>query len=127
MAIGISKQTETSFVRKITFSEKAQEASCLVAELVAHKRKSQTVGESLIMPPCKFIMSKMLGQDAAREIEKVPLSNSTISQRIDIMSRDAQEVFYNKLKNNRFSIQVDDSTDFTNKCHVICKICKICK
>jgi hypothetical protein len=26
---------------------------------------------------------------------------------------------YNKLKNNSFSSQVDESTDFTNKCHVI--------
>jgi hypothetical protein len=35
------------------------------------------------------------------------------------MSRDAQEVFCNKLKHNSFCIQVDESTDFTNTCHVI--------
>jgi hypothetical protein len=103
MAIGISKQT---FVKKVTFSEKAQEASYLVAELIAQKRKSHTVGENLIMPACKIIVSKMLGQDAVREIEKVLLSNSTISQRSDDMSHDADEDFCNKLENNSFSIQL---------------------
>jgi hypothetical protein len=35
------------------------------------------------MPACKIIMSNMLRQDAVREIEKVSLSNSTISRHID--------------------------------------------
>jgi hypothetical protein len=35
------------------------------------------------------------------------------------MSHDAEEVLCNKLKNSSFCIQVDDSTDFTNKCHVV--------
>jgi hypothetical protein len=75
--------TSKAFVKKVTFSEKAQEASYLVAELIAQKRKRHTVGENLVMPACKIIVSKMLGQEAVREIEKVPLSNSTISRRID--------------------------------------------
>jgi hypothetical protein len=71
------------------------------------------------MPACRIIVSKMLGQDAAWEIEKVALSKSTISRRIDDMSHDAEEFLCNKLKNNSFSIQVDEPTDFTNKWHVI--------
>lgn len=35
------------------------------------------------------------------------------------MSHHAEKVGYNKLKNNSFSLQVDESTDFTNKCHAI--------
>lgn len=49
MAIGVSKQTESSFVSKITVNEKAQEASYVVAKLTAQKRKSHAVGENLIM------------------------------------------------------------------------------
>jgi hypothetical protein len=71
------------------------------------------------MPACKIIVSKMLGQVAVREIEKVPLPDSKISQCIDDMSHDAEEVLCNKVKNKSFSIQFDGSTDFTNKCHVI--------
>jgi polyhydroxyalkanoate synthesis regulator phasin len=63
-----------AFVSKGTVSEKAQEASYLVAELIAQKRKSHTVCENLIMPACK-----MLGQDAVRENENIPLSNSIIN------------------------------------------------
>jgi hypothetical protein len=42
-----------------------------------------------------------------------------ISRCIDDMSHDAEEVLCDKLKNNSFSIQVDESTDFTNKSYVI--------
>jgi hypothetical protein len=38
---------------------------------------------------------------------------------IDDISHDAEEVLCNKLENNSFSIQVDESTDFTNKCHAV--------
>jgi hypothetical protein len=51
-------------IQKVTVSEKGQEASYLVAELIAQKRKSHTVGENLIMPTCKIIVGKMLGYDA---------------------------------------------------------------
>jgi hypothetical protein len=35
------------------------------------------------------------------------------------MSYDADEVLRDKLKNNSFSIQVDESTDFTNKSNIV--------
>jgi hypothetical protein len=38
-----------------------------------------TVGKNQVMPACKIIVDKMLGQDAVREIENVSLSNSTIN------------------------------------------------
>jgi hypothetical protein len=57
MAIGISKQSQ-DFVSKVTISEKAQEASFLVAEFITQKRKSHTVGENLIMPACKIMWVK---------------------------------------------------------------------
>jgi hypothetical protein len=37
----------------------------------------------------------------------------------DDMSHDAEEVLHDKLKNNSFSIEVDESTDFTNKSYVV--------
>jgi hypothetical protein len=61
----------------------------------------------------------MLGLDAVREIENVPHSNSTINRHTDDMSHDAEEIFCDKLKNNSFSSEVYESTDFINKSHVI--------
>jgi hypothetical protein len=103
-------------LKKVTFSEKPQEASYLVAELIAQKKKSHTVGENLIMPACKIIVSKVLAQNAVQEMEKVLLSNSSC---IYDMSHDAEKVWCNKLKNNSFAIQLDESTDVTSKCHVM--------
>lgn len=107
----------------VSVSENAQEASYLVAELIAQKRKSHTVGENLIMPACQILVGKMLGQNAVRAIENVPLSDNTLSRRTDDMSRDAEEVLCDNLINGSFCIQVDESTDLTNKCHVR-KICQ---
>jgi cobalamin biosynthesis Co2+ chelatase CbiK len=59
------------------------------------------------MPVCKIIVDKVLAQNAVREIENVPLLNSTINRRIDDMSHDAEDVLRDKLKNNIFSILVD--------------------
>jgi hypothetical protein len=53
-----------AFVSKVTVTEKAQQASCLVSKLNSQKRKSHTFDENLIMPACKIIVGKMLGQDA---------------------------------------------------------------
>jgi hypothetical protein len=53
-----------AFVSIVAVSEKVQEASYLVAELIAQKRISHTVGENIIMLACKIILCKMLGQDA---------------------------------------------------------------
>jgi hypothetical protein len=102
-----------AFVSKVPVSEKAQEANYLVAELIAQKRKSHTVGENLIMPACKIIMGKMRGKNAVGEFKNIPLSKQFVNRHIDDMSHDA-EVLRDKQKNNNFYIQVNESTDFTN-------------
>jgi hypothetical protein len=64
------------------------------------------------MPECKITVGKMLGQDAVRETENVPLSNSTINRRMNDMLHDAEEFLRDKLKNNSLSIQVDTCKRF---------------
>ena len=112
-------QQSRVFEKKVTVSEKAQEASYLVAELVAQKKKSHVIAESIIMPACKIIVNTMLGKEALCEVEKVPLSDNTISRRIHDMSEDTENNVSETLKNTNFCLQVDESTDITNKCHVI--------
>jgi hypothetical protein len=52
-----------AFTNKVTDSEKAQDDCYLVAERTSQKRKSTTVGEKFVMPTCKILEVKMLGQD----------------------------------------------------------------
>lgn len=113
------RKQSSVFVNTFTVSEKAQEASYLVAELIAQNRKNHSIGENLIMPACKIIVSKMFGEEFVRKIENIPLSNNTISRRISDMSYDVEDFLCDKLKNSKFSIQVDESIDLTNKCYVV--------
>ncbi len=48
--------------------------------------ESHTVAESLIMPACKIIVRTILGEEAEIEISKVPVSDNTISRRVDDLS-----------------------------------------
>jgi hypothetical protein len=104
------------FEKKVTM---AQEASYLVAELVAQKMKSYTTAESLIMPACKIIVKKMIGKEAESEIDKVPVSNNTISRHVDDMSHDTEDVLSETLKNTNFALRVDESMDVTSKAQLL--------
>ncbi len=84
-----SKQKQRKFfffLKKVITSEKAQEVSYLVAELVAKKMKSHTIAESPIMPACKTIVRTMLGEEAESELNKVSVFDNTISRRLDDLS-----------------------------------------
>ena len=106
-------QQSKFFEKKVTVSETAQEASYLVAELVAQKKKSHVIAESIIMPACKITVNTMLGKKALCEVEKVPLSDNTIGRRIHDMSEDIENNVFETLKNTNFCLQVDESTDIT--------------
>jgi hypothetical protein len=41
-----------------------------------------------------------------------------INRHIDDMSHDAEEILCDNMKNNRFSIQVEEPTNFTNKSYI---------
>ena len=70
------------FTKKLKLSDKAQEASYSVTEIVASKMKSHTIAETVILLACQQIVRIMFGEDAVSELNKIPLSNNTISRRI---------------------------------------------
>jgi hypothetical protein len=92
------------FEKKVTISERAQEASYLVAELIAQKMESHTIAESLIMPACKIIVRTMIGQGDESEINKFPVSDNTISRRVDYLPHDLEDVLSEILKNTNFAL-----------------------
>ena len=101
-------------------SKNALEASYLVAEIIAKAKKPHTIAESVIVPACTAIVNKMLGPQAAKEIAKVPLSNSTIGRRINDMSADIEDVVLEKIRlSGKFSLQVDESTDVSGHAQLL--------
>ena len=114
------QKTASSFKSIVTVSDKAQIASYQVSELIAQNMKAHTLGESIILPACKKIVSTMLGNEAALKISKIPLSDDTVRRRILEMSSDIEKnVSRNKLQSSDFALQVDESTDITNQAQLI--------
>ena len=72
---------KTVFKKWLTVSEKAQAASYDVAEMIAQQTRSHTLAESIILPACRKIVKRILGDKAEQEICKTPLSNTVIQSK----------------------------------------------
>ena len=81
--------------------------------------KSHTIAESLIMPSCKIIVRTMLGEEAECEVSKVPVSDNTITRRVDDLSNNISGILSEILQNNNFALQVDETTDITGKAQLL--------
>jgi hypothetical protein len=53
------------------------------------------------------------------KFDKVPVSDNSISKRVDETSQDAEDVLSEILKYTKFALQVDESTDITNKAQLL--------
>ncbi|CAI6372309.1 unnamed protein product [Macrosiphum euphorbiae] len=97
------------------FNENIVKASYLASLIIAKDGKPHTIGETLVLPAAKEIVRCVLGDKAAKEIEKVSLSNDTVKRRIDDMSSNIKNKLLLYLKDcNFFALQIDESTDITN-------------
>ena len=82
-----------------------------------------TVGETLILPACKAIVNAILGQDAEKEVAKVPLSDNTIARRIDDMSVDIESVVFEKIRCiEKYALQLDESTDISGHAQLMANV-----
>uniref|UniRef100_A0A674JCF8 HAT C-terminal dimerisation domain-containing protein n=1 Tax=Terrapene triunguis TaxID=2587831 RepID=A0A674JCF8_9SAUR len=110
------KSDITSFISKAsTDNENALEASYRVSYRVAKASKAHTIAESLIGPCIKDVVHCMLGEKAAKRIDMVPLSNNTLSRRINDMSNNVETIIVQRVKNSPYyAIQLDESSDEAN-------------
>ena len=107
--------------------EKGLVASYKVAHLLAKRKKAHTDAESVIAPSVSIIVETMLGSDAADTVSKVPLSNDTISRRIEDLSSDINDQIREHFDvqgqddelSQLWALQVDESTDSTGKAHLL--------
>ncbi|XP_043914064.1 zinc finger BED domain-containing protein 5-like [Protopterus annectens] len=95
--------------------ENAVEASYRISYRIAKCGKSHTIAETLISPCITDAVRCMLGEEHVRKMTTIPLSNNTISRRIEDMSDDVEMTLIGRIKSsNIFAIQVNESTDVAN-------------
>ena len=69
-----------------SISYQGMEASFLVSQLIAQCKQPHTITESLVAPCCRETVSSMLGENASKEIQKVSLSDNTVSRCINMVA-----------------------------------------
>ena len=106
-----------------SISYKGMEASFLVSQLLAQRKQPHTITESLVAPCCRETVRSMLGENALKEMQKIPLSHNTVSRRINNTAADILEQLRDKLLESKlFSIQLDESTDIRGKCQLLANV-----
>ena len=74
------------------------EASYRVALRIAKLKKAHTIAEDLVKPCALEMTEIMCGKEVKSKLAQIPLSNNTISRRIDCMSEDIREQVCEKLR-----------------------------
>ncbi|GFV74642.1 zinc finger BED domain-containing protein 5 [Trichonephila clavipes] len=69
--------------------------------LHARCKKPHTIAEELILPAAIEIVETMFGDNFAKELQSIPLSNDTVSRRIDDIAEDVEQQLF-------VYLQVDD-------------------
>ena len=103
---------------------KAQLASFKVAYRIAKCKKLHTIAEEVVLPAALDLVSIIIGESAAQKLKAVPLSNNTISRRIDKILDDINDQLVAKIRGNEFSLQLDEATTSTSNkdAYLICYV-----
>lgn len=97
-----------------TQTQAAVKASYEVSYRIAQQKKPHTIGENLVLPCAVDIVRIMLGEESAKKILPLSLSNNTVQRRIADMSDDIKAQVIDEIKSaplGLFALQLDESTD----------------
>jgi hypothetical protein len=73
-----------------TISDRAQDLSYAVVEILAKIMKSHTIAEWVILPACCKFVNIIFGKEYEKEILKTHMPDNTFSRRIQDMSQDVE-------------------------------------
>lgn len=98
------------FVRKVNQAESGLVASYNISLLIAKSGLPFTVGEKLVIPAIKEAISTVMERDPSPVMQAIPLSNDSVARRIKEMALDTEQQLCATLRENPFSIQLDETT-----------------
>lgn len=74
----------------------------------------------MLLPAAKDIVTEMLGEDAAKKIDRVPLSDNTVSRRISDVAEDVSTQLLEQVgASDYFAPQLEESTDVANAAELL--------
>ena len=113
------KTLKTNFEKRTTITSlfanqtaslnRTLEASYEISLLIAKNGKNHSIGEDLLKPAISVFVKKVLQKDD-KDVQAMALSNNTVSRRIDEMGQDVEQQLIEKLKSQKFSLQIDECT-----------------
>ena len=72
-------------------------------------KKTHTSAEKLILPAAMDRVRTLIGDNAAKKLKDVPLSDSTICRRIEDVGVGITDQLIRRLKDNEFTIQLNEA------------------
>ncbi|KAK2720020.1 hypothetical protein QYM36_004059 [Artemia franciscana] len=101
-------------------SSKALRASYAVSYLFAKQKKPHTIAECLILPALVKVSEIMFDTKTATALQSIPVSNNTISRRIEDIASDIVMQVIEQIKLTKmFALQLDERTDVSGEAQVI--------
>lgn len=114
------KQSKSTIQYCVKPVAKAQEALYRASIRIAKAGKPHTISEQLCLPLVKEMTHIMCGEKAAKQLNLVPLSNDTVSQRIGAMADDVKNTLIEHLKSSHYySLQLDETTDVADLANLL--------
>lgn len=98
-----------------TMDKKLLKISYIVAQKICQQKMPHTIGEKLIMPCAIEIVREMQGDQKAKALTQIPISNDSVKRRISSMSADILEQCTARLR----AIQLDESIDVSKMSHLL--------
>ncbi|XP_072394958.1 zinc finger MYM-type protein 6-like [Diabrotica undecimpunctata] len=91
-------------------------ASYQLSLRIVKTKKPFTVDEELVLPCIVDATKAILGDKYDKQMQNLPLSNDTVSRRIEDMASDVETQLLKKIHFSKiFAVQLDESTYITNK------------
>ncbi|XP_066473215.1 uncharacterized protein [Tiliqua scincoides] len=116
------KPQQSTFTNQTKVNANGLLSSYKMAYHIAQCKKPHTIAEELILPAAVDMVTSMLGEEAGKQLLKVPLSNNTISRRIDDMAEDINDQLICSLKGKEFALQLGEATTNHKDTYLICYV-----